>query len=306
MAKEILYTSAVDEKGKIVLIKDAVKLRTYYCPNPKCNGELRVRNSGKTGKGSKRPHFYHKTLITDCTPEGVLHFAFKKLLISLLELYISESKPLNITWSCHDCFIGIAKSNFKTNLLAKTAAVKEEYNLKVCQPDIALLDADGKVMVVIEIVVTHKPEEEVLDYYERNGIVLIQINLSSEEDLETIEEKMTKPDVVTFCLNSECSNFKKYTSERKLVFTDTRCKRCNQPMRTCHVQVDSAFGKFSLPMTEDDIREAKLKGVRFNIKEEQTTMKKQIVICCLNCDNMDERMRIYYKSMRSRYGKPRL
>lgn len=306
MIKEILYTTAVDIDGNIVRINEATKGRTYYCPNPNCNSELRVRKSGNTGKWSKRPHYYHRSLTTDCTPEGVLHLTFKKLLISFLDRHISESKPLNIIWKCNDCFIGFAKPSFKANLLAKTVSVKEEYDLKFCQPDIALLDVDGRVIVVIEIVVTHKPEEIVLHHYERDGIVLIQINLSSDEDLEKIEEKITCPDVVTFCLNSECSNFKKYTSERKLVFTDAKCKRCNQPMRTCQVQVDSAFGTFIPPMTEDEIGKAQSKGVRFKIMEDKTTEKKQTVISCLNCDNMDERMRIYYKRMRSRYRKPRL
>lgn len=57
----------------------------------------------------------------------------------------------------------------------------------MCRPDIALLDVEGSVIAAIEIVVTHEPEEDVLRYYERNGITLKQINLFSEEDLKKLD-----------------------------------------------------------------------------------------------------------------------
>ena len=202
MTKEILYTSALDENGNTIYINDAEKGRTYYCPI--CKGKFILRKSGKTGKGSRRPHFAHNNLTTNCTPEGVLHYSFKKLLIDLLERYRSESKPLIVNWKCNTCSVDYSKSKLKTNLLAKTATIKEEYNLKVCQPDIALLDPEGEVVAAIEIVVTHEPEENVLRYYERKGITLIQINLFSEDDLYKVEEKITNPDVVNFCLNPKC------------------------------------------------------------------------------------------------------
>jgi hypothetical protein len=37
--------------------------------------------------------------------------------------------------------------------------------MKICKPDIALFDETGKVFTVIEIVVTHKPEDNVIKYY---------------------------------------------------------------------------------------------------------------------------------------------
>jgi hypothetical protein len=62
--------------------------------------------------------------------------------------------------------------------------------VKISKPDIALFDKTGKVFAVIEIVVTHKPEDTVIKYYKENNIVLIQIELDSENDLENIDNKL--------------------------------------------------------------------------------------------------------------------
>jgi hypothetical protein len=298
MTKEILYTSALDENGNMIHIKDAEKGRTYYCPE--CKSKFIVRKSGKTGKGSKRPHFAHNNLTINCTPEGVLHYSFKKLLIDLLERYRSESKTLLVNWKCNACSINYSKAN----LLSKTATIKEEHNLKVCQPDIALLDPEGEVKAAVEIVVTHEPEENVLRYYERNGITLIQINLFSEEDLNKVEEKITNPDVVNFCLNQKCQNFRNHAAERKLIVADNRCKRYRHPMQTCHVEVNSVFGAIrTTVLTENEMRLAQSEGVRFKIREDKTTKENHLVISCMNCEIIDEKIRFNNKRIRSKYRK---
>ena len=138
MVKEILYTTANDENDELVHINNAEKGKNYFCPN--CKTEFILRKSGKTGKGSKRPHFAHNNLTTNCTPEGVLHYSFKKLLIDLLKRYKAENKALEVNWNCDACY----NSN-KGNLLENVASIREEYNLKVCQPDIALIDAEENV-----------------------------------------------------------------------------------------------------------------------------------------------------------------
>lgn len=302
MKKEILYTSALDENGNTILINDAEKGRTYYCPE--CKGKFILRKSGKTGKGSKRPHFAHNNLTTNCTPEGVLHYSFKKLLIDLLERYRSEGKTLKVNWICRACSIDYSKTNLKANLLAKTATIKEECNLNICQPDIALLDPEGEVMAAIEIVVTHEPEENALRYYEKNGITLIQINLFSEEDLYKVEEKITNPDVVNFCLNSKCQNFRNHESGRKLIVVDKKCKRYQHPMRTCYVEANSVFGAIKTNyLTENEMKLAKSGGVRLKIREVKSTKEKHLVISCMECENIDEKIRFNNKRIRSKYRK---
>jgi len=276
MVKDILYSWALDENDNPIHINVAEKEGTFYCPG--CKGEFILRKSGKTGKWSKRPHFAHKNPTTNCTGESYLHNTFKKSLVRLLERYKAENKALIINWNCKTC-----SAKYEGDLLITTPAIREEYDLKVCRPDIALLGADGKVMAAVEIVFTHEPEENVLQYYKTNGISLIQINLFFIEDLDRVEEKIINPDIVNFCRNPKCPNLRYDEAGRNLIVSDIECKRCHHPMHTCHVEVNSVFGKLPVALTEAEIRSAQSEGVRFIISEDKTTKKKHLGIRCPHC-----------------------
>lgn len=235
MTKEILYATAIDDGGNLVHINDAEKGKDYYCPS--CKGKFILKRSGNTGKGSKRPHFAHNKLSPNCTAESVLHYSFKKELVNLLNKYLSEEKELLVNWNCTTC-----SEHNEGNLLAKTTSIEEEYNLKVCQPDIALLNAEDNVIVAIEVVVTHDPEDKVLQFYKENDIILIQINLSSDKDLNNIESKISTPNIVGYCLSPKCSISKRYSIDRKILVGKDSCGRCYHPIERYLIQIDSTFG----------------------------------------------------------------
>lgn len=283
MVNEIQYTTAIDQKGDLVHINEAEKGRVYYCPL--CKTEFILRKSGKTGKGSKRPHFAHNELTPNCTPETVLHYLFKKKLVELLNKYLSQKNEFIINWSCDAC----SKYN-KGNLLAKVTSIKEEYNLKVCQPDIALFDAEKNVIAVIEIVVTHKPEENVLKYYQENKIILIQLNLSSEEDLNSIEKKIKIPDIVDYCLNPKCSDYKRYSIKRRILFKPDRCGLCFHQIESYFIVIDSAFGiQKTLDFTDNEISFVKSKRNNILIKTNQSTKEKYPTSTCIYCKSFNAR-----------------
>src|SRR5690554_7341754 len=96
-----------------------------------------------------------------------------------------------MTWHCKYCYTG-----HTGNLLKMIKSVKVEHNMTVCQPDIVLFDGEDKVFAVVEVVVTHKPEEGVLQFYRDNNIILIQINLTSDKDIEELDTKIANPDFV--------------------------------------------------------------------------------------------------------------
>jgi ribosomal protein L37AE/L43A len=188
MKKQLLYVMAFNENGILVKANDAEKIGKYFCPI--CKNELILRKSGKVGKGSKRPHFAHYHLTENCTPEGALHYSFKKMLFEKIKDNIKNSIVMNMTWECNYCH-----KRHEGNLLKKVFDVKDEYDMNICRPDIALSNEKGNVFVVIEIVVTHKPDDNVINYYKVNNIILIQINLDSEDDLENINEKLNNPSI---------------------------------------------------------------------------------------------------------------
>ena len=288
MRKEILYTSALNNGGDLIHIDKAEKGNAYYCPS--CKGEFILRQSGNTGKGSKRPHFAHNELSQNCTAESVLHLSFKKKLYNLLEDHLSEKKELTIRWSCSDC-----SEHQAGNLLAITTSVREEHNLKVCQPDIALLDANDNVIAAIEIVVTHSPEEEVLQFYRDNGITLIQIDLSSDEDLENIEKLISSPSIVDICFNPTCSNNNRYSIVRNIVAYAGRCGRCHSPIERYAVEIISAFGKWrTFNFTDDEIHLVKYNRNNIKVLTDSSKNEKYPASTCNNC-----------KRLRAKYNRSR-
>lgn len=275
--KEILYTTAIDKNGNLIHIDHAQKGVSYYCPL--CKNEFILRRSGKNGKGSKRPHFAHNEITPNCSPEGVLHYVFKKMLITLLERNKAANIPFILNWNCDACF-----NRNSGNLLEKVTYIKEEYSLGASRPDIALIDIEGNVIAVIEIVVTHKPEDSILQYYIEKKIVLIQITLSSEEDLNKVEEKIAHPDVVDFCLNPRCQNSDHHKIIRKMQFHPDRCGICLNQIEKYFIKVESVFGKKeSMDFTENEINLVKSKRQNIEIKTNQTTKEIYPVFICLNC-----------------------
>lgn len=289
MAKEILYTTALDEAGRLVHINDAEKGASYRCPL--CKNEFILRKSGKTGRGSRRPHFAHNEVTPNCTPESVLHYSFIRQLVDLLEKYKRENKPLTFNWVCSSC--GYKNSD---NLLGKTVFVETEYGLGACRPDIALLDGAKNVLGVIEIVVTHKPEESTLEYFRTNKIALIQINLTSEDDLTRVEEKVKSPSFVDLCLSHKCKDRAKYRINRKVLPLQGRCQLCLSDVHVFKVGLESPFSKRLVrDFTEDELNLVKSKFSRILIREDTATKEKYPITECLGC-----------LRLRSRYNTRRL
>lgn len=270
--KEILYTTAIDRYGALVRIENAIKNDQYFCPI--CKKVLIYRNSGKTGKGSRRPHFSHNELSPNCTAESVLHFSFKRFLAEYLENKIIAKEKLIMSWCCNK-----EKHQNNVDLIEKTALLKVEYDLKVCRPDIALFDIDNNLLAVIEVVVKHFPDETVLKYYQDNDITLIQILLSSEEDLNNIEYKIMNPNFVDYCINPKCISYKTTLTTRRLIIYRSNCDSLyHHQLLKCFVEIHSIFGKQkTLSLTEEEVKQSKANDVDVeevkNIENNQKTVK---------------------------------
>lgn len=252
---EILYTIAKDLDGNLFTAESAQKGGQYYCVN--CNNVLVLKKSGKIGPRRKRPHFSHKSSTPNCQPETALHLGFKTLVVEKLNQYLQIGNSLDFNWSCEYC--GVQHTG---NYIKKLKSVKLEYDLKFCRPDIVLLDYNDKIYAAIEIVVSHKPTEEVINYYHDNKIILIQINLKSDDDIYRINEKLTKPDIVKFCENQRCTICNKFQEKFIMSIVDGKCRNCFKPMKIALMKKESnkfLFGPEKFNSVE--ITFAKKKGV---------------------------------------------
>ena len=194
MQKEILHEFAITRNGIIVSAKNAPKGEDYFCPS--CKDKFILKNSGKTGRGSRRPHFAHNNFEGNCSYESYLHNTFKIKTLEIINEYINKKLPLNVSWKCNNCNL-IHNGNFLI------ADVKIEHNMKECIPDIALFDHTGRVFAVIEIIYKHPPEEKTVIFYLQNKIILIQVNIFSEEALNNVENRIRNPTSINICLRQQ-------------------------------------------------------------------------------------------------------
>ncbi len=275
---KILYTVATNKSGELVTAVDADKGSDFFCPV--CNNELLLRKSGNTGKNAKRPHFAHKTLTPNCTPESALHHSFKRLLTRKLEQHISDSTPLEITWKCNNC-----GEKHSGNLIKKAINVKLEYYMGECQPDIALIDKGGKVFAVIEIVVTHKPEQKILEFYRANNITLIQINLESDQDIFNLNLKASNPNIVSLCTNPKCPSCGRATLKRYLTIIDGWCYKCKGSMNIATIH--RGFNGYYMRPDEfspSEVAIANSKGANLKMNYSKTMRERYMSDTCPNCN----------------------
>ncbi len=276
--KQILYTYAKDTSGCRVKAADAIRGSGFFCLV--CESQLTLRKSGNTGKGAKRPHFAHRASEPNCSPETALHFSFKHLLGEKIAKHLADQKPLPIRWQCIYC-----DEEHIGDLLKKIKSVKVEYNLTVCQPDIALFDSEGNVFAVVEIVVTHKPNEQAIKFYSENNIILVQVNLSSDSDLENLEQKISNPDLVGTCFNPKCKTCGQHQQKTRMMVIEAPCRKCGTAMKVAIVHGaklrDSHIGpdKFS----KGQIQIAESKGVVIAKNYSETVGHNYLANTCLRC-----------------------
>lgn len=276
--KDLSITYAYDSDKKLVHVQDANKHTKYYCIE--CNEELSLKVS-KIPPGQKyhrRPHFSHKKNC-NCSPESILHNQFKKSVANLLISKLSEKSKFLISWKCDDCH-----EVHTIDLLEDIAAVKVEYSMGICKPDIALLTSDNEVKNVIEIVVSHPPEDETLTYYDNQGIILIQIDLQSFDDLSHIEDRLKEPTIVTLCKSPVCEICGGRMLPAYMRIIDIPCYKCHNMMKIA-VITDSYPCFLIAPdeFTADELNLAKGQGVQIEERYSRTNGNSYLANICNTC-----------------------
>jgi hypothetical protein len=205
MANEILFKYALDSAEKIIHINNAQKGTLYYCPD--CHAPF----SFKKGK-VRQPHFSHTNSSTNCTGEGYLHKTFKKLLLQFLKDKIINNSPIEVLFNCYLC-----KQPHRFNPLVGIIDIKDEFNMEVCRPDIALIHKKNVIPIVIEIIDKHEIDEQAIAFYIKNQIIVIRIKLETETDLENIEKKLLIPTDVLPFNKLICPNFVRMVQQPRVI-----------------------------------------------------------------------------------------
>jgi len=252
--RDILYAFVNNDMNELINVKDAQKGNKYFCPI--CNGEMILR---KSERQFKRPHFAHKNLSDNCSPETILHYGFKNLLFNKINDAIKNNIPLRFEWDCKHC-----EELHAGNLIKRVFLIKLEAELDNYRPDLTLYNGSNTVIAAIEIVVSHPPEPELIRYYKDNNVILIQFDLKSDNDLSILESDTLKPSLVDFCYNPQCETCNNYMQNTFMEIIEGPCWKCKNPMKVAVIENDFSRGGTHVgpeAFREEEIKIAKSKGV---------------------------------------------
>ena len=223
----VLKIPYAERAGSLIHVAEVTSGLQADCFCPACKGPVVAR------KGPKVVHHFAHFAPTNCQPETVAHLTAKRLLTARISKALSQHTPFPITWQCQTCH-----GTHEGNLVRKATRVETELSLPGCRPDISLLDPSGQVLAVIEIIVTHEPEQGVRDYCSANKITLAEYTVKTHADLEKINAEVLPLDRVDLCLRLACPKCDLPLGERRLFVLDGHCWKCQAQMRMAKVEVD--------------------------------------------------------------------
>lgn len=220
MESKLLNYWAIDPNGKIISIDHAQKGESYTCPQ--CHEPLIFRKKGD-GPHAHQDHFAHYpgndcSFYTSHDPESEIHNLAKEAIYKILQSYIEEQREFPIFWTCPGC-----GSTFNGDLLKRAKSVEKEKQYKdrtdnswFIQPDVSLVDENGKLIVAIEVVFTHDVDDNKLQFFAHNNVVLVKIYVQLTEDCNDMGQMLKLPDTVSLCFNKDCHLCQNQKINRKI------------------------------------------------------------------------------------------
>lgn len=309
----ILYFSAINRDGKIVVADDSEKGEIYKCIS--CNDDMILKKSGNTGPGSKRPHFAHKARNENdnCSPETVLHKTFKELLFEKIKNHIEEDRPLMFNWKCQDCRESSERNMLKVAnkvMMEKRILFEDEKNSLFADmdadsiwrtPDISLY-IEGKALFAIEIIVTHDVEARAKKFYDDMGIMILKIYLDKMDDIYRIDDIIKNEIVIDRCFkNNGCEICKSCDySYVQIEAFECLCTNCLRPMIIPYTVIDDVrpktISEMELNIQNNDGQYQELSDMQCNMTgypylDDCNEIKWSAINICRNCRSVYSRIR---------------
>lgn len=287
----ILYDFALTVNGNPIYIEKAQRGQTYLCSSCGCEMIVKLGNQ-------RQHHFAHKVAndtsiqnkIDDCerTNESILHSKFK------YGLYNYLCKKLNS--DDKNFYVDYEPSNFgfeKRNILKVAGKIEVEKFLNSFRPDITIFDKQGKALLAIEIVVSHKPDRKKLIDYSNKDIYLLQITLNKNDFCyhssisdDLIARIASKPTIFTFIqppsyTKSICKECNNETYFSYLNINTVICPCCNKETRVAYISYNNKENKectyyLSKDITKFEKQYMSLHGIEFTSN------------FCFICDNCEK------------------
>ncbi len=192
----ILYPLARSETGEAVHINDALKGHPYQCIG--CSAPMVSRHGAK-----RKWHFAHKPPFERCAdPDKALHDSAMAIILRGFTDALNRQRDYRLGCTCRECGKTVSR-----NVAVPGAGIESEksivagtrFDLAIGQPD--------RVLVAIEIVVTHDLEPETDEAYRESGIPVLKVRPTWDR-LHQLEFEVITDDTLNVppvrC--SECKN----------------------------------------------------------------------------------------------------
>lgn len=272
--KRKYFTIAKNKNQEIVCADDVKRDSGYFCLE--CNSELILHRGDK---GLRRPHFVHKNT-SNCNPETVLHAGFK----ALVAQKVKENKRVDFEWSCSQCG---GKHIMNISEMISHVFVEKSLNRNY-RPDVLLTDKNNKPVAVIEVVVTHAPEDHYVDFLKKEGIILIRFDLKNEKDIKKLRQKTVKPTSMEYCTNPKCKKCGKHELLSKMLIITSECwnQDCNSPLNVAVIESENGGLITPKDFSQKDVDIAKEHGAIIRSKFSKTAQEEYLANICLHCNQM--------------------
>ena len=257
---------------QIVHISEVTSGKHTDCICPECRRSLVAR------KGLiKRQHFAHDPGAT-CNIESALHYVAKRMICDGVNRAIAEHRSIGVTWKCHYC-----GEQHAGDLVRKAASAKLEQDLEQVRPDVLLVDIGDKPIAAIEVVVTHAPEPEAMQFYLAKRLGLLIVELNSESQLDALRDlRSLSAQFGTVCLRRKCPKCAHPLMPSPVCVVTSDCYRCRQPM-----QIAFRFekGGFDGPeaFSDEDIARARKEGCILQTRFSHTVQRAYLASVCGAC-----------------------
>ncbi len=180
MKKKAVYSAAYSPDGTIALVHNISATGPFRCIG--CGKPMIAR------RGEERIwHFAHSN-DGRCSGETALHKAAKEMIAGALRrsLEINPHPAFLASYKCPYC-----RDTHAIDLIVETGEIEVETQIGPVIPDILLKDTSGSPHAVIEVVVSHAPEDTAISYYMGEWNKPVYVVSPTWEELPDIIDRIT-------------------------------------------------------------------------------------------------------------------
>jgi len=198
------------------------------CVCPVCRTPVVAR------KGPRMRHHFAHYPGAECNAETVLHYLAKRLLFEKIQTLLNQQVALVLRWKCQLC-----GNQHSFNFFENVKAVVTEQVFGDCRPDLSLINEHSEPTALVEIVVAHPPDENVLVFGSQRQIPLLIFRIRSAEELEELVACPTiNPELIIHCPRRRCPDCGAPLYTKALYVLPAVCWRCGVPMNLAFLDVD--------------------------------------------------------------------